>query len=78
MDTTAVREKTLDEIKQEVLRRAEKRLSPFNHVRLEDAATVVQALRSLDRDHWAEEWCKVGLPYEAPATNWRGTRPTRN
>jgi len=65
MDTTAVREKTLDEIKQEVLRRAEKRLSPFNHVRLEDAATVVQALRSLDRDHWAEEWCKVGLPYEA-------------
>ena len=65
MDTTAVREKTLDEIKQEVLRRAEKRLSPFNHVRLEDATTVVKALRSLDRDHWAEEWCKVGLPYEA-------------
>ena len=62
---TAVREKTLDEIKQEVLRRAEKRLSPFNHVRLEDATTVVQALRSLDRDHWAEEWCKVGMPYEA-------------
>ena len=62
---TAAREKTLDEIKQEVLRRAEKRLSPFNHVRLEDATTVVKALRSLDRDHWAEEWCKVGLPYEA-------------
>lgn len=61
----AVREKTLDEIKQEVLRRSEKRLSPFNHVRLEDAATVVKSLRSLDRDHWAEEWCKVGLPFEA-------------
>ena len=65
MDTTATREKTLDEIKQEVLRRAEKRLSPFSHVRLEDAATVVKSLQSLDRDHWAEEWCKVGLPYEA-------------
>jgi esterase FrsA len=64
MDTGA-REKTLDEIKQEVLRRAEKRLSPFNHVRLEDAKVVVQALKSLDRDHWAEEWCRVGLPYEA-------------
>ena len=62
---TGTREKTLDEIKQEVLRRAEKRLSPFNHVRLEDAKVVVQALKSLDRDHWAEEWCKVGLPYEA-------------
>ena len=62
---TGAREKTLDEIQQEVLRRAEKRLSPFNHVRLEDAKVVVQALKSLDRDHWAEEWCKVGLPYEA-------------
>jgi hypothetical protein len=63
MDTGA-REKTLDEIKAEVLRRAEKRLSPFNHVRLEDAQRVVQSLASLDRDHWAEEWCRVGLPYE--------------
>ena len=64
MDAGA-REKTLDEIKQEVLRRAEKRLSPFNHVRLEDASVVVRALTSLDRDHWAEEWCRAGLPYEA-------------
>jgi esterase FrsA len=64
MDTGA-REKTLDEIKQEVLRRAEKRLSPFNHVRLEDAKVVVQALKSLDRDHWAEAWCRAGLPFEA-------------
>jgi len=63
MDTGA-REKTLDEIKTEILRRSEKRLSPFNHVRLEDARAVAQALTSLDRDHWAEEWCKAGLPYE--------------
>jgi esterase FrsA len=62
---TAAREKTLEEIRSEVLRRAEKHLSPFNHVRLEDAGQVVAALRSLDRDHWAEEWCRVGLPYEA-------------
>ncbi len=64
MDTGA-KEKTLDEIKQEVLRRSEKHLSPFNHVRFEDARNVVHALKSLDRDHWAEEWCRVGLPYEA-------------
>ena len=61
---TPVLEKTLDEIKQEVLRRAAKHLSPFNHVRLEDAERVVASLRSLDRDHWAEEWCRAGLPYE--------------
>ena len=65
MDTTAAREKTLSEIQQEVLRRAEKRLSPFNHVRLEDAQAVVKSLTSLDKDHWAAEWSKVGLPYEA-------------
>jgi pimeloyl-ACP methyl ester carboxylesterase len=64
MDTGA-REKTLDEIKQEVLRRSEKHLSPFGHVRREDAVVVVNSLKSLDRDHWAEEWCKVGLAYEA-------------
>jgi esterase FrsA len=61
---TGAREKTLDEIKAEVLRRADKHLSPFNHVRLEDAQRVVRALKSLDRDHWAEEWCRAGLPYE--------------
>ena len=64
MDTGA-KEKTLEEIRQEVLLRAEKHLSPFNHVRLDDAKVVVQALKSLDRDHWAEEWCRAGLPYEA-------------
>ena len=64
MDTPA-REKTLEEIRSEVLRRAEKHLSPFNHVRPEDAARVAASLRSLDRDHWAEEWCRVGLPHEA-------------
>jgi pimeloyl-ACP methyl ester carboxylesterase len=25
----------------------------------------MNALTSLDRDHWAEAWCRVGLPYEA-------------
>ena len=62
---TASRPKTLDEIKQDVLRRAEKHLSPFNHVRLEDAERAVATLTSLDRDQWAEAWCRVGLPYEA-------------
>lgn len=65
MDTTATREKTFDEIRQECLRRSEKNLSPFNHVRFEDAQAVVKRLTSLDKDHWAEEWTRVGLPYEA-------------
>ncbi len=58
------RERTLDEVKAEVLRRAG-RFSPFESVRPQDAATVMSALTSLDRDHWAAAWCKVGLAYEA-------------
>lgn len=58
------RERSLDEVKAELLRRAG-RLSPFEEIRREDAERVMAALVSLDRDHWAEEWCKVGLAYEA-------------
>src|ERR1700751_1285590 len=58
------RERTLDEVKADVLRRAGK-FSPFESIRPQDAATVMSALKSLDRDHWAEAWCKSGLAYEA-------------
>src|ERR1700754_624004 len=61
---TGSRERTLDEVKAEVLRRAG-RFSPFESIRPQDAATVMNALASLDRDHWAEQWCKIGLAYEA-------------
>src|SRR5229473_1225339 len=31
----------------------------------EGSYAVMDALTSLDRDHWAEQWCKIGLAYEA-------------
>ena len=58
------RERTLDEVKAEVLRRAG-RFNPVESIRPRDAAAVMAALTSLDRDHWAEQWCKIGLAYEA-------------
>src|SRR6202008_65879 len=61
---TGARERSLDDVKAEVLRRAGK-FSPFESIRPQDAATVMSALTSLDRDHWAAAWCKVGLAYEA-------------
>ncbi len=61
---SGARERTLDEVKAEVLRRAG-RFSPFEAIRPHDAATVMSMLTSLDRDHWAEQWCKIGLAYEA-------------
>lgn len=63
-DTPVVQERTLEEIRKEVLRRSGKRLQPFNHVLEADVGKVVASLASLDKDHWAAEWCKVGLEYE--------------
>src|SRR5947207_7289145 len=58
------RERTLDEVKAEFMRRAGK-LNPFEDIKREDAEQVMAALQSLDKDHWAEEWSKIGLGYEA-------------
>ncbi|HKA43847.1 MAG TPA: alpha/beta fold hydrolase [Burkholderiales bacterium] len=68
MDTMPVigGERTLDEVKKEVLRRAAHH-SPFEGVRRDDVEKIVGGLTSLDRDHWAEQWCKVGLAYEVRA-----------
>jgi esterase FrsA len=60
------RERTLDEVKAEFLRRAGK-LNPFEDIRRDDAEKVMASLKSLDKDHWAEQWCKIGLAYEAKA-----------
>ena len=59
-------ERTLDEVKKEVMRRAA-RINPFEGIRRADAEAIVNSLTSLDRDHWAQQWCKVGLDYEAKA-----------
>ena len=58
------RERSLDEVKAEVLRRAGK-FSPLETIRPDDAETAMSGLVSLDRDHWAEQWRKIGLKYEA-------------
>ena len=60
------RERTLDEVKAEFMRRAGL-LNPFEDIKREDAEKVMAALKNLDKDHWAEEWCKIGLGYEAQA-----------
>jgi esterase FrsA len=61
---SGVRERTLDEVKAEFMRRAG-RLNPFEDIRREDAERVMNALTDLDKDRWAEEWSKIGLAYEA-------------
>jgi hypothetical protein len=63
-EPTGAQVRSLDDVKKEVLRRAGK-INPFQHIRPDDAKLIVASLTSLDRDHWAETWCKVGLDYEA-------------
>ena len=62
--TAVARERSLDEVKAEVLRRAG-RINPLEGVRRDEAERIVQSLKSLDRDEWARAWCKVGLAHEA-------------
>jgi hypothetical protein len=49
------RERSLDEVKAEFMRRAG-RLNPFEDIRPKDAEQVLGSIKSLDKDHWAEEW----------------------
>src|SRR5262249_31335715 len=66
MNDAAPQERRLDEVKKEVLRRAAHH-SPFEGVRRDDVEKIVAGLTSLDKDHWAERWCEVGLAYETRA-----------
>ncbi|HEY7559205.1 MAG TPA: alpha/beta fold hydrolase [Candidatus Binatia bacterium] len=59
-------EKTLEEIKADILHRAG-RVNPFERVKKEDVEQVIKNITSLDPDLWGREWGKVGLKYEALA-----------
>ena len=56
--------RSLDEVKAEVMRRAGK-INPFDSVKPEEAKQILDQIKTLDKDEWAREWCKVGLAYEA-------------
>jgi pimeloyl-ACP methyl ester carboxylesterase len=59
-------EKTLEEIKADILHRAG-RINPFERVKREDVEQVVRKLDSLDPDLWGREWGNFGAKYEALA-----------
>jgi pimeloyl-ACP methyl ester carboxylesterase len=64
---TSVTGPSLEDVKKEVLRRAGNRIGPFEAIHKADAEKVVAQLSSLDRDHWADLWSKLGHEYEARA-----------
>ncbi len=59
-------EKTLEEIKTDILQRAG-RMNPFERVTREDVEGLLGNLTSLDADLWGRQWARIGLRYEALA-----------
>ena len=57
-------EKTLEEIKTDILHRAG-RINPFERVKRADVEQVLKNLTNLDPDLWGREWGKFGAKYEA-------------
>jgi len=56
-------EKTLEEIKADILHRAG-RINPFERVKREDVQQVVSRLSNLEPDLWGKEWGRMGSKYE--------------
>jgi esterase FrsA len=57
-------ERTLEELKQEILQRAQKNQHPISEVKVEDVRLFLTHLTNKDPDVWAREWSRVAEPYE--------------
>ncbi len=65
-NATAAKVRTLEEVKRDILDRIGRR-SPFEDAAQEDVKAVLTGLASLDSDHWAAQWGKMGAMHEARA-----------
>ncbi|HZD20352.1 MAG TPA: alpha/beta fold hydrolase [Burkholderiales bacterium] len=57
--------RSLDELKQETVRRAERNIVPLTGIKAEDAREVMAGLQSLEPDDWAAAWSRIGERYFA-------------
>src|SRR6266545_2324673 len=57
--------RTLDELKQETVRRAERNMVPLTGIKAEDAREAMAGLKSLEPDEWAAAWSRIGERYFA-------------
>jgi esterase FrsA len=58
-------ERTLEQVKQEVLRRTNDNAPPFDRLRVAEVQAILNSLTSLEPNQWGEKWCKTGLAHEA-------------
>lgn len=57
-------ERTLEELKKEILERAQQNRHPISEVKVEDVKLFLSRLTSNDPDVWAREWIRIAEPYE--------------
>ncbi|MGE5465666.1 MAG: alpha/beta hydrolase [Methanocella sp.] len=69
--------RTLDELKQEVLRRVERGLTPVTGIKVEDARSALSSIDSLSREQWAQAWSAVAERHYAAAQAAESTDPER-
>lgn len=69
--------RTLEELKQEVLRRVERGLTPVGGIGVEDARAALAAIDSLSREQWAQAWSAVAEKHFAAARAAEGAHPAQ-
>jgi pimeloyl-ACP methyl ester carboxylesterase len=57
--------RSLEELKLETVRRAERNIVPLTGIKAEDAREAMASLRSLEPDDWAAAWSRIGERYFA-------------
>jgi esterase FrsA len=57
--------RSLEELKQETVRRAERNLYPLTGIKADDAREAMASLASLEPDDWAAAWSRIGERYFA-------------
>src|SRR5450759_5563185 len=69
--------RTLDQLKQEVLRRVEHNLPPLGGIGTEDARAALAAIDSLGREQWALAWSAVAEQHFTQAAPLEASAPER-
>ena len=60
-------QRTLEELKQEIARRAEHNLAPLTGLKPADVYAALAKIKSFDRDEWAAAWSAIAETYAARA-----------
>jgi esterase/lipase len=63
--TVVAQERTLEQVKAEVLRRTTDNNPPFDRLNKSEVESILGTLTSLEPNQWGEKWCKAGLAHEA-------------